>query len=64
MAKRFEHEWSFMANSKTKGNGDLAYCELCKQWTWFDGKPFKMSWEEYTRMHKAGEIDASEVLGN
>jgi hypothetical protein len=67
MARRFEHEWGFMANHGSNGKGELAYCDLCKQWKWFDGerdsKPFKMSQDEFQRMHEAGEIDATESLG-
>ena len=64
--KRNQHEWSFMANPGTVGTSDLLYCPLCKQWKmdgYKDGKPFKMSNEEYIRMHIGGEIDATETIG-
>ena len=40
----------------TKGRGDLAYCDLCNQWRWSDGKLFKMSSEKYQQMIDSGEI--------
>ena len=55
MKQKNQHEWGFMGND-TKGRGDLAYCPLCNQWVWTDGKPFKMSKEEYLEMVKSGEV--------
>ncbi len=61
MAKKFQHDWGFMGNSKY---GDLAHCEVktCGKWRLDDGKPFSLSWDEYQGMHNRGEIDANECL--
>jgi len=66
MAKRFQHEWRFMANPGTIGTGDLVYCDLCGKWQmdgYKDGKPFYMKREKYEELHWTKQIDASEVLG-
>ena len=65
MGNKKQHEWGFMANDKSdKFRGDLFFCPLCKQWSWMGEKPFfRMAWEKYELMHKEGEIDASELLG-
>lgn len=61
--RKKQHEWGFMANEGSNGLGELGYCDLCEQWRWNSGKPFKMSWKQYEMMHRLGEIDATEVLG-
>ena len=56
--QRNQHEWGFMGND-TKGRGDLAYCELCKKWSWtYEKDLFKMKSEDYQKM-----IDTEEVIG-
>jgi len=61
--QRFHHNWDFMANGGSNGLGELGYCDLCRQWRFGTGKPFKMTQEEFRKMHQNGEIDATEVLG-
>lgn len=53
--KKKQHEWNFMGNS-AKGRGDLAYCSLCDQWKWGDGKLFKMDKHKYQNMIVDSEI--------
>jgi hypothetical protein len=63
--KRNQHVWGFMANGGSNGKGDLSQCQVksCRKWSYEDDKTFKMSYDEYVKLHESGEINASEVLG-
>lgn len=70
MSKAFQHEWGFMANPteasrelKNYSPGDLLYCPLCNQWSWGEGKPFKMPYSWFIQLYIDGKIDANESLG-
>lgn len=62
MAKRPGHEWGFVANTP---KGDLVQCqyESCRKYQIGDGKPFKLSYDEFIGMHNRGEINAHETVG-
>jgi len=67
MTNKFQHEWSFMANHGSIGNGDLNYCPLCNQWSmsgYKGGRPFKMTNSEYMEWYINGKIDANAQFGS
>lgn len=66
---KYKHEWSFMANDISFGDGtsDLNFCSLCDRWQvegHNQGKPFSMSWDEFIQLYLNGKINAVEVLGD